>query len=656
METTDKKSPLLLFAHLHKRTPLTIKMLLITLIVGFVVWAILDQIQTLKLKTIFNAQIIERLSKQAMEDRLSFDRYIKAHTQLITLFITQKKFSDYVEKQNWSASDTTEIKYHKRAPSWFPSFLLLKTFIKPMYTLLLDTQGRVREVYELHPGHTLPQSLLHPSPLLLIRSKGQNFLTKIDGIPYIVTSEQYRDSHGKLRAILIFACHINDEFLINALGSLLPGHVVALLTTGENPWILTSSNMEALPPDMPLEKAKEHYFVTGKGFFDYGDSDIVINFYSFVSKSEVESLVKSVISTQRQHHAIAAPVFILTFVLIMLWIPRRIQRLTQNVVDFSKHTLGIQQQELEKGDQLYVLEGRFQRLTEDILKARDALKKEAEERLLLEKRNMEMTQKEKQLNLLHSVTEAVGVGVIIKTPDGLKPGNQQMEKFINMCGGLSVFDIQDADSAENILLDNEGNKRIFHISTPEILKEEKILLVQDITEIRTHTEALEYMALHDALTGLPNRILFFDRLKQAIFSAQRDRKTFAVLMIDLDQFKAINDTFGHYAGDMVLKEAGTRFQYVLRQADTIARIGGDEFAILLPVSDMENTKEVVYRLLNAVKQPIIVDGNGLYIRTSIGITLYPVHGEDADTLVKRADKAMYAAKENQSGFSIYNGY
>jgi len=634
----------------------------VIVISGVLAWVAFDYMQSRALKDVFQKQLAERLGQQAIDDRLSFDRFIKIHSQLVSMFITQRHFSNYVEKQNWSSQDTIQVRYHKLPPSWFIPLSLLRTFAQPRHTLLLDAQGKVREVYNIFDGDTLPPSLLNPSYILLLRSNGQNFLTTIDGIPYLIVSARYLNSNGKLKAILLLACPVDDEFLITSVGhsatTTHTAHMTALLTTGEDPQILVSSNLEELRPGTPLSTLQAHYFVAGSGFLDYGDSDLPIKLVSFVPVIEVEAMTKAILLTQQKQRAIAAPVFILSFILIMFWITRRIERLTQYVVDFSQNRLGIKQEGLEKGDQLYVLESRFQRLTEDVLQSREALIREGERRLVVEKKYLENKQKERQLSLLHAVTEAVGVGVITTTSDtsdGLKTANHQMENFAQMCGGLSAFDIKDAESEERHLVDKDGNKRIFHISSPKIFENgERIFLVQDVTEIRAHTEALEHMALHDSLTGLPNRILFYDRLNQSLLTRQREHGSLALLMTDIDKFKEINDTLGHHTGDIVLKEVGMRLQGVLRQSDTIARFGGDEFAILLAVSDLKDSEQITSRLLNAIKQPLVVDGHSLYVGVSIGIALYPIHGEDADTLIKHADMAMYAAKEARSGFSVYS--
>ncbi len=633
---------------------MTLKMVVITILVGLIMWSLFDLIQTRNLKKIFQTQLTKRLGKQALEDRLSFDRYVKAHLHSIKLFITQKNFSNYIEKQKWHAEDKIAIKSYRRSPEWFPRSSVLRTFVHPRFALLLDPHGKLREVYQRLQDEQLPRSLLQPSKQLLLKSLGQNFMTNLEDKPYLIAAERYFSSQGEVQAILMLASPIDDVLLTAAIDSSAPGHVVALLTTGEELQILTSSNLIEMPVGTPLRVLQKKYMVTGEGFFDYGASEQAIKFVSFISTEEVETLIKSITSSERKLRIIGLPVLIISFALLMFWVTQRIQLLTQRISDFSQRTLGVQSKDLQKGDQLYILEDRFQHLTEEVLEARDVIRREAEERLLLEKKNIKMRQKEKQLGLLQSVTQAVGIGVIKKTTDGLKAVNRQMEEFAEICGGLSHFDIPNVGNKELSLLDRNGNSRIFNISSPDIFKGEKVFLVRDITKIKEQTEALEYMAMHDSLTGLPNRALLQDRLQQAIFVGQRQNHSLALLMIDLDRFKEINDTLGHHIGDLVLKEVGKRLPRVLRKSDTFARLGGDEFAVLLPSTDNELAKQTANRLLKALEEPFVVEDYSLYVGASAGIVFFPNHGENASTLLQRADVAMYVAKNAKSGLSIYN--
>jgi diguanylate cyclase (GGDEF)-like protein/PAS domain S-box-containing protein len=156
---------------------------------------------------------------------------------------------------------------------------------------------------------------------------------------------------------------------------------------------------------------------------------------------------------------------------------------------------------------------------------------------------------------------------------------------------------------------------------------------------------LERRASHDVLTGLPNRALLYERLHHTLAAAHRDQRPFALLYVDLDRFKEVNDSFGHQAGDRLLRQIAVRLRQTLRDSDTLARIGGDEFAVLLPSFERADDVQVTAgRLLVMLARPFAVQGEQRQIAGSIGVAIYPQHGLDAATLIKRADEAMYRAK------------
>lgn len=179
----------------------------------------------------------------------------------------------------------------------------------------------------------------------------------------------------------------------------------------------------------------------------------------------------------------------------------------------------------------------------------------------------------------------------------------------------------------------------------------------DITERKRAEEHLAHLASHDALTDLPNRTLLQKHLERCIASAGEEETTFALLLLDLDRFKEINDTFGHHYGDAILRQLSPRLLDSVRNSDMVARLGGDEFGILLPGADEQQANEVADRLLTEMGVPIVVDGQSFDVGVSIGIALHPEHGLDAATLLKHADVAMYSAKRTRAGRATYNqGY
>jgi diguanylate cyclase (GGDEF)-like protein/PAS domain S-box-containing protein len=178
--------------------------------------------------------------------------------------------------------------------------------------------------------------------------------------------------------------------------------------------------------------------------------------------------------------------------------------------------------------------------------------------------------------------------------------------------------------------------------------------LRDVSQRRTYTETLQHAALHDPLTDLPNRVLFGDRATQAIRAALRADEPLALLLLDLDGFKEVNDTFGHQYGDDLLKLVAARLVTCLRDGDTVARLGGDEFGILpLGATDLAGAASVAWKLQQALDDPFVVGDNAIKVQASIGITLIPEHGDNIDDLLRRADLAMYDAKGSGGGYALF---
>lgn len=181
------------------------------------------------------------------------------------------------------------------------------------------------------------------------------------------------------------------------------------------------------------------------------------------------------------------------------------------------------------------------------------------------------------------------------------------------------------------------------------------MLIRDITERKRTIETLRHRALHDPLTNLPNRALLEDRLQRALIHAQRAHDPVAVLLLDLDGFKNVNDTFGHEAGDAILREIAPRVHRVLRESDTVARLGGDEFVIVLPGADRASAELVARKILRSLRQPFRARGQLVSVWASIGIGLFPEHGGDALNLLRCADTAMYMSKRQEGGYTVFPG-
>ena len=183
-----------------------------------------------------------------------------------------------------------------------------------------------------------------------------------------------------------------------------------------------------------------------------------------------------------------------------------------------------------------------------------------------------------------------------------------------------------------------------------------VIASKDVTEYKLAEERIQYLATHDSLTGLPNRLLFTQLLDHAILSAKRNSKSLAIMFVDLDRFKIINDTKGHDAGDQLLQEIAMRYSQALRASDVVSRQGGDEFVILVEdLSSSSALETIASHILGATYEPVIVHGDECRVTASIGISVYPQDGEDSQLLMKHADMAMYCAKEEgKNNYQFYS--
>ena len=180
---------------------------------------------------------------------------------------------------------------------------------------------------------------------------------------------------------------------------------------------------------------------------------------------------------------------------------------------------------------------------------------------------------------------------------------------------------------------------------------------QELAERKHVDKAIRRLAYYDSLSGLPNRTLFNDRLTKELAHAHRNQQKVGVLLLNLDRFKEVNYTLGHSIGDKLLQAIGKRLTGLLRKSNTVARLGGDEYILLLPeITGIEDATMIAQKILETIRKPLVLGGHELHIATSIGIAIYPNDGEDADTLMRNADIAMYHAKnQGRNNYQCYPG-
>jgi diguanylate cyclase (GGDEF)-like protein/PAS domain S-box-containing protein len=240
-------------------------------------------------------------------------------------------------------------------------------------------------------------------------------------------------------------------------------------------------------------------------------------------------------------------------------------------------------------------------------------------------------------------------------PDGRKSRDIAVEKIkAAMHGETRSYELRHR-RFDGSLFDTE-------VSLNFLINQDKkylMAIIRDVTQRKHREEIIRQLAYHDTLTGLPNRRLFIDRLEASIALAKRNNQKVALMMLDLDNFKVINDSYGHLAGDFLLKAVAHRLSLTLRKSDTIGRMGGDEFMIIISFETLhkESVSAIADKILKAFDDPIQCERRYIKVTPSIGVAIYPDHGDNTDILNKRADSAMYNAKKlGRNRYFIYNNY
>lgn len=248
-----------------------------------------------------------------------------------------------------------------------------------------------------------------------------------------------------------------------------------------------------------------------------------------------------------------------------------------------------------------------------------------------------------------TITGYAAEEVVGKTPRMLSSGKHPPEFFKELWGTLLTV-----DSWHGEIYDRRKNGEFYvkWLSIKAVRDDNGklsnyVAVFSDITQRKASEQRMQHLAHHDVLTDLPNRMLFSDRLQQALVQARRDGTHLALMFLDLDKFKLINDQFGHVIGDLLLKEAARRLQNCVRGSDTVSRVGGDEFIVLLPSIDtQQDALQVAEKMRHALSQPFELSTQRIFISASVGVAVFPAHGSDEKALIKSADIAMYYAKAN----------
>ncbi|MBF0285545.1 MAG: EAL domain-containing protein [Magnetococcales bacterium] len=680
-----------------RRLPITWKVTASVLAVSVVSWLLLDQYQTRRVEEIFRDHYLEELARQDRENRTRFHDVLSRSENAARLLAGHKKLLDAVQKLPAPSpspaldavpgdddaplptptAGTAKGAPLSRLPDWMPENSVLRSLGHLRHVVILDDKGRAKLHVSLGPT-PLPALLKAMPPELLERLKNQALLTNVEGTPHLLALQPAAVSPGRKPFQVLVATPL-DNLLLSSLGRPTADSYVALLDGRTNQAIATDAP-DQLVLNAHLDQLRGQFLVAGQEFLDFGVTDIPLRFVTLVSQERFHKLSATILAEERRQRFSGYSLLVLVVVLTSYQIARNIQKFSREMVDFANANLGIQTPDMGRGDQLFLVEEQFRHMADEILLARERLQQEAEEKVSSVTRLFEsaLNEVDGQLRLTSQLYENAVEGMIIMDAAGIplqvNPAFSTITGYLpedvigqnapfllfeeqEEEGGGLVRDIWQALHAKGVWRGEIWNRRKGGDAYPEMRtitaiedREGRIVNIvavfHDLTDLKRSEAELKFQTYHDALTGLPNRTLFLDRLRQVLGHADRTGEKVGVVIIDLDLFKNINDSLGHVLGDRVLQETGKRLQSALRDEDTASRMGGDEFAcIVRQVRNVQDVVHVVRKLLSGVNAPLTLEGNQLFMAASAGITLYPEDGKDETALLRNADMAVNRAKQ-----------
>ncbi|MBF0167821.1 MAG: EAL domain-containing protein [Alphaproteobacteria bacterium] len=863
------------------RMPVVAKMATLGLIAIVPIWFFLDIAHGAATRALVQEEFTRRLEDKAHEDRLRFDASLRAHHILAQTLAASAQARDHILKEHATQPDGKEpvarAKIKEKAPDWFPNRTYQRSFPPVDYIQVLSPKGTLLDSYTIS-GLPIPEAFLTFNPRQLINAHSDAQLRMHEDRPYVFSLGIVENGAGKPAAYLLLVSKIDDNFLLSGQGLFRDKEHILILAGADSARVLASANPSILPAGSATDRLEDDFLITGKEFFDYGTSEIRASFMTLIPKTRLAELAHPILSQARLQRTSLALTLSALFVATLIYLMWRLRKVSDTVGQFSEKAFGTVLEDLKRGDELIGLECQIERLTEEVLKSRERLEHEADEKVKHMAYRIEAETEIERLRILHDVTDHLGVGVLRLSESGPVAENATMQGMVDQCGGIERFLSPQNNEGDITIEDDDGNVRIYerlrprgslgkslllikdvtylrraqeeqtsmalfptqnpypvlrvrldgtvlHANpsslpflaslgtsvglkipapwstmvreamasrtrltrewqidghrlslnmipiadadyvniygmditelykarqslqlaasvyetthdgvvvtdatgvilsvntafseitgyapeeaigqTPRLLKSDHhdeafyadmwqtlladgkwqgelwnrkksgelfvewqtisavrdesgqairyVAVFSDVTEIRKKDERIKHQAYHDALTGLPNRLLLQDRLAHALDLARRDVMRVAVMFLDLDRFKVINDSLGHDVGDLLLQGVSERLKLCVRKSDTVSRLGGDEFVIIL--TDFGHTSELAHladRIVSFLTEPFELAGQTLHAGTSLGLAVFPQDGADANELLKNADTAMYQAKA--AGRSTY---
>ncbi|SNR98180.1 PAS domain S-box-containing protein/diguanylate cyclase (GGDEF) domain-containing protein [Humidesulfovibrio mexicanus] len=543
------------------------------------------------------------------------------------------------------------LDYAQAKPDVHEALLLAPTGGKVLLSTNPASEGSYRASYSFYiqGRQRLSMQNVYPSPESLR--------------PVVTVSAPVKDDHGRLLAVL--ALHLNLDPISQIIRSR-----AGLGETGET-FLVDSSSLLVASGRMDMESARRKTHSqgvaqalagsNGRGQYENDAGVQVLGAYRWLPAYQMAMLAEM---SQAEAFAPAGRLAV-TLVLVALGATVLLavgvyvlsRRLARPILDVTRAAMGVAggdlsvRAEVETADELGNLARAFNAMTGELSALYDRLEQEGRERgailqgsfdgIAVVRGNgaVEYCNPGMERLLGCSLEDTPSLGVLA---DRIFHQPEERRAFV---ASLEA-DMRKENPPERVFAFQHvsGARRWCRLKVSPMGGDRLVLNAQDLTEIKASEERVRHMALHDHLTGLPNRQLFLDRLDQALRRAKRGGASVALLYLDLDQFKSLNDAYGHAHGDRVLVETALRLRACVRESDTVARLGGDEFVVVLPdLLHAEDALSVAEKIRECLYDPE-ADGGRLFLGASVGVACFPLHGHDQDSLLARADAAMYEAK------------
>ncbi|MEG3639740.1 ATP-binding protein [Magnetococcus sp. PR-3] len=403
----DQETPSL--RSMLRRTSLTFKTLLATLLVGVATWGALDHWQTRHLKELFHNELLHQVWERALESRVAFERKVLSYGDALTLMASQQRVDAYLQSPESRRVGQFKPRMHNATPQWLPEQGLINSLLPVPYLILAGSNGHALEVYHRITTPPPPKGLLSLDKLSRKPSEAPVMIVEIGDTPYLLFTEPVESAQAN--RLLVAATPLDDTFMTTHMGANQPSDGIIALASGSPEHIIASNAPQTLLPGTPLKALEKEFIIAGKTFINLegrGASRTMVEMVSLISTELAEEKSQNILITERQQRAITAFVLILASILIMLWVTRTIRRVSLRISEFSQENLGAQLTQEKSRDELGTLVSRFERMMQEVVRTRDNLRDEIEERKRIEAEVTKLSQAVEQSPTALLITDTEG--------------------------------------------------------------------------------------------------------------------------------------------------------------------------------------------------------------------------------------------------------